>query len=105
MDHFNCPECGRSVEAPARGSPVRIECPHCHEIVLVPHARRGERSPGDPHRATERCADPADSGLLLWLNDGLRTTSLSTTAGDRDTPRGGESPEPAGLPVLSRHPR
>jgi hypothetical protein len=80
MDHFTCPECGRGVPTPAQPLPVRVECPHCHEIVLVP---RQLRAPRQPHGNV----DPADSGLLLWLGDGLSSTSRAAVVGDPDTAR------------------
>jgi hypothetical protein len=83
MDHFTCPECGLSVPVPAQPLRVRVECPHCHEIVLVPRGMRGQRPPRSGAEGTECGADPQDSGLLLWLGDGLRSTSLATRACDR----------------------
>jgi hypothetical protein len=44
---------------------------------------RGQRPPGSNAERAECGADPQDSGLLLWLGDGLRSTSLATTGGDR----------------------
>lgn len=67
MTRFTCPECGKEIQATCESSSKRMECPHCHDIVLVP-ARHARTTPAVPESA------PAP-GLIAWLGEGLRYTT------------------------------
>lgn len=68
MTRFTCPECGKDIKAPCESSSKRMECPHCHDIVLVPTRQALIAPAADPH-------DQQAPGLIAWVGEGIHYTT------------------------------